>query len=419
MNTKTTLKEIMISMIKSIDLISYLLKHHHRRVAIIAYHLGKQYQLDEKSLSNLVLAASLHDIGALSIKERDQLIQIDMENPHPHATLGAVMLKSFSHFKDISNIIKYHHWKWEFGTNPNHDNTEIPIESYLLHLADRIDISIDPNYWIIDQVDTIKSVIIENSGTLFRPDCVDAFLKISEIDSFWLDIDNLPMENLLNKVLSHEEIALDMNLLESLAYTFSRIIDFRSKFTATHSYGVGMVASEIARFCNLSDSDCKKMKIAGFLHDIGKIGIPNEIIEKDNELSSYEFNKIKAHAYYTHLILCNIAGLKEICQWAAMHHEKHDGTGYPYRLSSREITLEMDILSYADRFTALSEDRPYRKGLQDDQILVILESDNRGSENPLVLSAIKNNFTHLNEIRKLAQSEAFKDYQDAVFNRIY
>lgn len=415
MNSNTQFKDVLIALIKSIDLISFLLKHHHRRVGIIAYHLGLECKLDKQSLSNLVAAASLHDVGALSVKERDELIQLDISNPHPHAFLGGAMLSSFSYFKDISTIIKYHHWEWNFGENKYNDDEEVPFESYILHLADRIDILINKDDWILDQVDDIAKIIISKSGSTFNPDCVNAFIKISKLESFWLDIDTIFMEDLLKDALIDDEIDLNMDLLEELAYTFSRIIDFRSEYTLSHSSGMGVVASEIARLCGLGPEICTKVKIAGFLHDIGKIGVPNEILEKPGKLTKYEFNKIKAHPYYTQKILGNIKGFDEICKWASMHHEKKDGTGYPNHLTEEDFSIEVDILNCADKITALSENRPYREGLDSKKILELLNDGFSKVDNTQVLNIVNENIDLLIDLRKLSQSVAFKVYQNKNF----
>lgn len=101
--------------------------------------------LDKKSIGNLVLSASLHDIGALSIKERNELIQMDVENLSPHCQLGSYMLDSFEPFKKISQIICYHHWHYDKNDLWIPEKGEVPIESYILHVADRIDILIQPN----------------------------------------------------------------------------------------------------------------------------------------------------------------------------------------------------------------------------------------------------------------------------------
>lgn len=409
------LKEIMTSFIQSIDVVNYLLKNHHRRVAVIANAIGEAFGLNPIQLQNLVLAASLHDIGALTISERDQLLQMDIENPHPHAILGAMMLSPFSYFKDISKIIKYHHVYWEDRSSLYEEGEEVPVASYLLHLADRIDILIDGDMWIIDQIDMIRDQIIALKGSLFMPDGVKAFVSIANTEKFWLDIDNVQMSQLLDAVLTQESnIPMTIELLEELAFTLSRIIDYRSEFTATHSYGVGMVAYELGRLYGLDPLTCRKLKIAGFLHDIGKIAVPTEIVDKPSKLNPSEYNQMKAHVYYSHMILKSIKGLEDICNWASLHHERLDGTGYPFHLKHPNFTKETEILAYADIFTALTENRPYRDGKNDERVLRIIRDDVVPQLGGDIYNLIEENIDDLYLIRAKAQQEALSAYSEAI-----
>ena len=413
-----TLNEIMISFIKSIDSVSYLLKDHHRQVAVAAYQLGLACNLPKDRLKQLVLAASLHDIGALTVAERDDLIQMDVQNPHPHAILGSLMLEPFHYFKDISKIIRYHHIYWNDGTAADAISDEIPFESYLLHLADRVEILTDRSIWILDQVDILRDQIINLKGSVFHPEAVKAFIDISSADRFWLEIEHISMDELLSSVLSdeNEPTFLDMDMLEELAYTLSRMIDFRSEFTATHSYGVAMVAYEIAHLYGLSLDRCRKIRVAGYLHDIGKLAIATEIVEKHTRLSPSEFNQMKAHAYYTNLILRNIKGLEDICDWASVHHEKYDGSGYPYHLKGPKLSIEMDIIAYADIFTALTENRPYRSGKDNQTVLQMIRDEVAPQLGEEIYRIIEQHVEELNEIRHMSQTKAMREYQRTMFN---
>lgn len=408
----TTLKSIVQSLIQSIDVLNYLLKDHHRRTAIIAWHLGKAHGLSEKSMSNLVLAASLHDIGALTTVERDQLIKMDIEDPHPHARLGSYMLNSFEPFKDISKIIFYHHWPYTLDSSPIKDMGEVPFESYIIHIADRIDILIDSDIPIIGQVDVITQKITSLSGSLFHPIAVKVMETISPIDSFWLDIDNMSMKEVLDLAIAKEyNIELSLDLLEQLAFTFSKVIDCRSKFTATHSFGVSAVAYEIAKLVGYTDEKCREIRVAGMLHDIGKIGVPSEIIEKNGPLTDKEKKHLNTHAYFTNIILKDAQGLKEIAEWAAHHHETHDGFGYPDQYKKESITEEMDIIAYADIFTALSENRPYRNGLSAERIKTILEDEFKDKHGGKIFDIVKNNIDKINKTCELAISDGVMRYE--------
>lgn len=372
----TTLKGLITSFTKSIDLYNYILKNHHRRTAIAAYHIGMAYHLSASQLSDLVIAAALHDIGALTIGERDALIQMDVENPHPHARLGYYMLESFEPFQNISKIVYYHHWPY---AQDQHYSTEIgpvPIQSYILHLADRIEILINPQESILTQTERIRNKITSYSGNLFHPGAVSAFLNVSVHDSFWLDIGNLSLDTVFESAIS-DDLAIEVtpDLLEQFAFTLSKIIDSRSRFTISHSFGVSAVAYQIAQYVGYDEEKCRLIRIAGLLHDMGKIAISPAIIEKPGSLTQGERLNVQTHAYYTYMILKDIDALGEIRDWAANHHENHLGNGYPRNLKEGNLSEEMDIVAYADIYTALSENRPYRDSLPSEEILKILRED--------------------------------------------
>ncbi|MCK8060621.1 MULTISPECIES: HD-GYP domain-containing protein [unclassified Fusibacter] len=372
----TRAKDLIYSFIQSIDLFNFLLKNHHRRVAIISWHIGRKMKLSTEQLNRVVLAASLHDIGALKISERDKLIQIDIENPHPHARLGSYMLESFDPFKPLARIIFYHHWAYSDDGRFHKEIGPVPIEAYVLHLADRVDIAIDQSKPVLLQTMKVREEITKRSKDLFHPEVYKAFMEASKPDRFWLDIDNTSMREVLEK-LDPELLSFEMNtsVLSQLAFTISKIIDCRSEFTSAHSYGVSQVAFKIAQLSGKDESTCEKIQIAGLLHDIGKIGISTEILEKEGPLTTEEQKHIQEHAYYTNKILFMPKELNEIAEWASHHHENHQGKGYPDNYTKGEITIEMDILSYADVFTALAERRPYRKGLSLDKIIEVLRRE--------------------------------------------
>ncbi|MDH7577124.1 MAG: HD domain-containing phosphohydrolase [Bacillota bacterium] len=116
------------------------------------------------------------------------------------------------------------------------------------------------------------------------------------------------------------------------------------------------------------------MHIAGLLHDLGKLAVDEEILEKPGPLSPREFAVIKQHPYFTYHILRD-AGYQEISEWAAFHHEKLDGSGYPFHLTGSELSVPVRIMSLSDIYVALREPRPYRSGLDHESAVAILRKE--------------------------------------------
>jgi HD-GYP domain-containing protein (c-di-GMP phosphodiesterase class II) len=204
--------------------------------------------------------------------------------------------------------------------------------------------------------------------------------------------------------------------LSELANVFSFLIDFRSQFTATHSAGVAECAKALAELFGLTSTEVKSMEIAGQLHDLGKLSVPNTILEKSSGLTKEEFAIIKRHTYYTYTILKTIDGLGPIPEWAAFHHEKLDGTGYPFRVGEQDIDTGSRIMQVADLFTAMAESRPYRQiGMTKEQILkVFCDKVNDGVFDRRITGLLLNSYDIIRE-RVLARQDEVRVIYDSQF----
>lgn len=407
---RMTLRELAVPLIKSIDSFNYLLKSHHRRTAVIAYHLGCQLQLNQEQMVNLVVAAALHDIGALSIQERDTLVQEDVDNPFPHCRMGYKMLSTFDVFGEIAQIIKHHHIR--FDEAPTYDD-QILFQSYIIHLADRVDIYISPDTFILNQKKKVSEAILQRRGTIFHPEVCDAFAEVATADIFWIEVNNMSIEELFRKIHFGSFNELSREQTRQFALMISRIIDFRSEFTAAHSYSVAQLASSIGSLLGLSEDICFKLMIAGLFHDIGKIGIDTGYLEKDGPLTEEEYNQVKLHSYYTGQILKELSSSDWFCDvvdWAQNHHEKLDGSGYPYALLGDFISTGTRIIAYADILTALMEDRPYRKGLSVDVSLDIVKKEFAEKIDSKIFSVLSMHREEIDAIVKRCRLEALQVY---------
>lgn len=205
---------------------------------------------------------------------------------------------------------------------------------------------------------------------------------------------------------------LDLEGLLGLADLFRRIIDFRSPFTATHSAGVAATAARLACLAGLSEMECRMMRAAGYLHDIGKLAVPAEILEKPGPLTEHEFNIIKQHAFHSYRIIESLPTLDVVNRWASLHHERLDGRGYPFHYSGRELSLGSRIMSVADVFTALTEQRPYRHAMEAAKALDVVRE--LGCASALDLEIVSLLASHLDEVdaeRRAAQAAAGEDYK--------
>ena len=393
---------------ETLDLVVPALSGHHKKVAIIACRIAQSMNIPDEEIQYIILASMLHDVGAFSAAERLKIQQYNSfeEGLDEHAIRGSRLLKGFAPFSKVAKIIQYHH--------ANYDplKRSIPLGSYIVHLADRISVLPDERLEILGQVPEILENIRLKKHQ-FHPDILAAFINLSKLECFWIEA-FLPSANtsVLKKALFSKKI-IGVDILKSFAKVLSQLIDFRTGFTATHSSGVAAVARDLAAISGFSERECKLMEIAGLLHDIGKLAVPNEILEKNGKLNKEEFNVIKKHTFYTHSILSKITGLEEVAIWASYHHERLDGNGYPFHVKGEDFSKLARIMAVADTFTALTEDRPYRLGMNKEQSMeVLFNMAKYGGIDKNLIGLANNNFFRINEIRVKAQKEERKDYNN-------
>jgi len=280
---------------------------------------------------------------------------------------------------------------------------------HLIHLADRIDILVSPRQFVLGQVDRIREKIDNNRGRLFQPQLVDAFQQLAAREFFWLDVQSARIDDLLRREFNLPTWRLEFEELRELAQLLSHIIDFKSPFTSTHTAGVASAAIALARLLPFSAEEREFIAIAGYLHDLGKLAIPAEILEKPAGLTVEEYGVMRSHTYHTRRILETIPSLRTVADWAAGHHERLDGSGYPFHL--RSLSLGARIIAVADVFTAITEDRPYRPGMPVDTARQILRGMAKSAQLDVhIVELLLANFHEINLERKAAQEKAADKY---------
>ncbi len=404
--------DLILSLSTAMDLVSSAVVNHHKQVAYIASSIGAELGLPSEQQNELVLAGALHDIGALSLKDRIDTLQFEAEKPHHHAECGYLLLKMFEPLSSVAALVRFHHVPWSEGGGSEFKGKQVPMGSHLLHLADRVAVLVTKQQEVLGQVKRVCESVVEHSGKMFMPEQVDAFMSLATKEYFWLGIASPSIGSILPGRVRLATIELGIKGLLSLAKLFSQIIDFRSRFTATHSSGVAASAESLARFIGFSERECQMMKIAGYLHDLGKLAVPAEILDKPAKLTEDEFNIIKSHTFYTYSILETISDLDVINAWASFHHESLDGKGYPFHHKGEDLPLGSQIMAVADVFTAITEDRPYRKGMTSDRALQVLQqmADNSALDSSII-SLLRLHFDEVNSFRRAAQAASGEEYQ--------
>ncbi|MDQ1331171.1 MAG: Response regulator, partial [Thermodesulfobacteriota bacterium] len=179
-----------------------------------------------------------------------------------------------------------------------------------------------------------------------------------------------------NAAQAIENLALYENIYENLfatLYGFVSVLDARDSYTQLHSNRVTDISTIIGRELGCTTEELDILNVAGRLHDIGKIGIRDEILLKPDKLTKEEFEKIKEHPLIGANIIKNLGFWNREINIIKCHHERFDGTGYPDGLKGKEIPLLSRILSIADVYDALASDRPYRKRMEEKCILKYMQ----------------------------------------------
>lgn len=209
--------------------------------------------------------------------------------------------------------------------------------------------------------DAASDEVRRRCGTWFDPALADAFSKVAVDAAFWSGLKSPAIDSKLAQVShAHEMREVDEHYLDDIAAAFGQVIDAKSPYTAGHSTRVADLALGIGEVMNVPMGRRRWLYRAALLHDIGKLGVSNAILDKPGPLDDREWESMRSHAAHTREILGRISVLADIAPVAAAHHERLDGTGYPLSLDAAQISRETRIITVCDFYDALTSDRPYR-----------------------------------------------------------
>nr|MBA2643902.1 HD-GYP domain-containing protein [Solirubrobacterales bacterium] len=186
----------------------------------------------------------------------------------------------------------------------------------------------------------------------------------------------------------------DEETLDRVSEAFAQVVDAKSPWTYRHSLGVARVAVAIAEVLNLPVQEVRDLRRAALLHDIGKLGVSNRILDKPAKLDESEWQAMRLHTEYSLRILHRVPAFRPLAEVAASHHERMDGRGYHRGIRAGELPLAARVLAVADVFEALTADRPYRAGMPVEKALGILHGDAGTAFCPEALSGFDSWLAH-------------------------
>jgi HD-GYP domain-containing protein (c-di-GMP phosphodiesterase class II) len=248
--------------------------------------------------------------------------------------------------------------------------------SNLIYLCDRADALMQQRSskpWLAVR-NSVRDILTHFSGSRFNPKLLEAFLSVSRTESFWLRMQSQH----LNQYMAERELAdthtlISTGRLRHVAGLAAEIVDTKSHFTACHSQGVSRFSAHLAERAGFETDVCWQIEIAGLLHDIGKMRVPDKILEKPAALSFSERAVMLGHSFESYQILHHVKGFENISRWGAYHHETLSGDGYPFHLTEANLDTPSRIIAIADIFQALTQERPYRPAKDPEAVISSLE----------------------------------------------
>jgi len=372
--------------------------NHGKRTAYTSLKISKELGLSSEGLYDIVALAILHDNGVSEKSLHDRFLIgefIDVksiERKKEHCTIGEENVRQYPFLTDVRNAIKYHHEEYNGTGYFNLKGDEIPLLSQIIHMVDVMETNFDLQNNNSDMQIEVMKFINQQKNKMFAPKIVTVFSNIAESKEFWLNLNNDYIEKALEDNTPKYSVELGFDKIGKITGVFSRIIDSKSKFTQRHSKDLSDKVAIMANFYCMGHDEKMKLIIAANLHDIGKLYVPNSILDSPSKLASEEFDIIKKHPYFTRIALQEIKGFEDITEWASNHHEKLNGQGYPFGKTGKELDFNSRLLTCLDIYEALTEERPYRIALEHEAAMEIL---NKMKDNGFIDVRITEDINHV------------------------
>lgn len=307
--------------------------------------------------------------------EMRSLIQLRCER-------GASVVRSIGLDEVVARAIMDVDEHWDGGGYPaGISGDDISLAGRVLCLAQTAEV-----FWQHGGPGGACEVVRQRRGTWFDPALVDAFVGLEHDERFWQSL-NAPAVAPLEP--PDQVLVADDERLDRVARAFASIVDAKSPYTAHHSEGVAAIATALAELLGVDAATQATLYRAALLHDVGKLGVSNQILDKPGRLDPAERETMRHHPLWSMQILSRVSAFADVARIAAAHHERLDGSGYYRGLTAAQLDQPSRILAVADVAEALSAQRPYRPALGPDEVLKIIHPDADRALDPDALGALE------------------------------
>lgn len=336
------------------------LMDHGSRVGYLVAKMLEKSGAGTKDIIDGYILGLLHDVGAYKTDEIDKLVQFETKQVYDHSIYGYLILKLSEVMEGKEDAVLHHHTPWEKLKQMRGGNEQM---ANMIFLADRVEI------YLRTKKKSIEMEKLEQIGAFSREN-LELFYeteKTFEVQKRLLDgsFINDTEKYLYQAQFSEAELKRFIRMVAFL-------IDFRSESTVTHTITMVSAAVALANIMKLDKQQVDEIYTGAYIHDLGKVAIPLEILEKPGRLDYDEMEVMKTHIILTGNIIGGHVS-DNVYNIAMRHHEKLDGSGYPYGIRGEDMSIAEKIVAVADIYSALTGKRSYKDSMPKEKVVAILQ----------------------------------------------
>ena len=364
---------------KALDYVGVDDRSHGRRVGLMCHRVAHNLGWDRQTRHFILIAGMIHDCGVSSTATHQKLVdEMEWAGADDHCRRGAAFLRAFPPFAEYATVIRHHHARW--SDLPESLDQRWREFANLVFLADRFDVVRAGflvhrrGHEILGARHGLTALLAPHVGTLFAPHLFAALEQAIRKDGFWIELEDEFLDYAIFETLAtwDHSVRLGFDDIVALGEMISHIVDAKSPFTHYHSLRVADLVFAVTGLLGFEAERRQMLRLAALLHDVGKLRTPDDILEKPGALSGDEHDIMLRHPLDSKVVLAALFPDTPIARWAAHHHEKLNGTGYPYGWSGEQIDTETRVLTVCDIFQALCQKRPYRGRLPMTEVVAIM-----------------------------------------------
>ncbi len=376
------LSEILPAFSLAIDLAENKPPGHARRVALLAVTLAVAAGLPRDEVVSLYYAGLLHDVGASSHDGSGSLPGLDepaggmkdWRRVMLHPEKGADIARQLPLSSRVAELILSHHEHLDGSGYPRGIGGELlDAGARILAISDAAEGVISSRYGAGEPWGSLGRLFRTQRGSVFDPGLADTLLSLLDA-SLLAEMETGAVGEALRRRVSINGDEIEGEKLERVLEALIRAIDLKSLSLGSHAANVARLAGTLAREAGFGEERQWEISMAGLFHDIGKFAVPTSILQKPLPLTESEAARVKSHPFYSGRVLREVEAFRDrVALWTELHHERSNGDGYPFNYTRQQIPLEARIIAAADILDALTSDRPYRRGVDGEEALRLLE----------------------------------------------